>query len=206
LVCFTSDNGPPPPAPAKGAQTGSGSAGPLRGWRFTAYEGGFRVQAIFRWPGTIPAGRVCPELATTLDLLPTFAKLAGARAPRDRTIDGKDIWPLLTSPKARSPHKLFCYYLDNQLQAVRSGHWKLFLEQRTYPSLTTIMYTNRLQVMQKHFPLRAKPSLYDLEKDLGEKQDVAAEHPDVVKRLTKLARDFDRRLQANKRPEAIIPP
>jgi len=206
LVCFTSDNGPPPPAPAKGAQTGSGSAGPLRGWKFTTYEGGFRVPAIFRWPGKIPAGRVCPELATTLDLLPTFAKLAGVKPPQDRTMDGKDIWPLLTNSKARSPHRVFCYYLDNQLQAVRSGSWKLFLEQHNYPSLTTIMYTNRVQVMQKHFPLRAKPSLYDLETDLGEKHDVAAEHPEVVKRLTKLARDFDRRLQANKRPEAIIPP
>ena len=164
-------------APAQGEQGASGSAGPLRGWKFTAYEGGFRVPAIFRWPGKIPAGRVCPELATTMDLLPTLAKLAGAKAPRDRTIDGKDIWPLLTRPKARSPHKLFCYYLDNQLQAVRSGRWKLILEQHEYPSLTTIMYTNRLQVMQKHFPLRDSPSLYDLETDVGEKHDVAAEHP-----------------------------
>jgi arylsulfatase A len=203
LVCFTSDNGPPPPAPA---QSGNGSAGPLRGWKFTAYEGGFRMPCIFRWPGKIPAGRVCPELATTLDLLPTFATLAGAKVPRDRTIDGKDIWPLLTKPKAHTPYKLFCYYLDNQLQAVRSGRWKLFLEQHEYPMLTTIMYTNRLQVMHKHFPLRDKPSLYDLESDMGEKRDVAAEHPDVVKRLTGQARDFDRRLQADKRPETIIAP
>jgi arylsulfatase A len=205
LVCFTSDNGPPPAAPAKGAQGGSGSAGPFRGWKFTAYEGGFRVPAIFRWPGKVPAGRVCSELATTMDLLPTFAKLAGARVPRNRTLDGKDLWPLLTKPNAQGPHKLFCYYLDHQLQAVRSGQWKLFLEQREYPSLTTIMYTNRPQVMQRHFPLRDKPSLYDLETDAGEKHDVAAEHPDVVKRLTKLARDFDRRLQADKRPEPVAP-
>jgi arylsulfatase A len=205
LVCFTSDNGPPPAAPARGEQGASGSAGPLRGWKFTAYEGGFRVPAIFRWPGQIPAGRVCSELATTMDLLPTLAKLAGAKLPRDRTLDGKDIWPLLTNPKARSPHKLFCYYLDNQLQAVRSGHWKLFLEQHEYPSLTTIMYTNRPQVMQKHFPLRDGPSLYDLESDVGEKHDVAAEHPDVVKRLSKMARNFDRQLQSDKRPESVAP-
>jgi hypothetical protein len=62
------------------------------------------------------------------------------------------MWPLLTNPKAQSPHKLFCYYLDNQLQVVRSGRWKLFLEHHTYPALTTIMCTNRPQVMQKHFP------------------------------------------------------
>ena len=206
LVCFTSDNGPPPAAPKQGERGGSGSAGPLRGWKFTSYEGGFRMPCIFRWPGRIPAGRVCAELATTLDLLPTFAKLAGARVPHDRTIDGKDIWPLLTEAKARSPHKLFCYYLDNQLQAVRSGQWKLFLEQHDYPSLTTIMYTNRPQVMQKHFPLRDKADLYDLEADVGEKHDVAVEHPDVVKRLSKLARDFDRRLQSDKRLESLVGP
>jgi arylsulfatase A len=140
LVCFTSDNGPPPGAPAQGERGGSGSAEPFRGWKFTAYEGGFRVPAIFRLPGSIPARRVCTELATTTDLLPTFAKLAGAKVPRDRTLHGEDIWPLLTQAKARSPHKLFCYYLDNQLQAVRSGQWKLLLEQHEYPSLILIRF------------------------------------------------------------------
>jgi arylsulfatase A len=206
LVCFTSDNGPPPSAPARDEQGASGSAGRLRGWKFTAYEGGFRVPAIFRWPGKIPAGRVCSELATTLDLLPTLAKLAGTKPPRNRAIDGKDIWPLLTKPGARSPHQLFCYYLDNQLQAVRDGRWKLILEQGEYPSLTTIMYTNRPQVMQRHFPLRDRPELYDLETDVSEKQDVAADHPDVVNRLKKLAGDFDRRLQSDRRPEAVVTP
>ena len=66
--------------------------------------------------------------------------------------------------------------------------------------------TNRPQVMQKHFPLRDNPSLYDLETDVGEKRDVAAEHPSVVKRLTKLAGDFDRKLRLDRRPEAVIPP
>jgi len=206
LVCFTSDNGPPPAAPARGEQGASGSAGSLRGWKFTAYEGGFRVPAIFRWPGKIPAGRVCPELATTLDLLPTLANLAGAKPPRDRTLDGKDIWPLLTRTGASSAHKLFCYYLDHQLQAVRSGRWKLILEQDEYPSLTTIMYTNRLDVMQKHFPLRDQPSLYDLDTDPSEQHDVATTHPDVVKRLTKLAAEFDRKLRLDRRPEAILAP
>jgi arylsulfatase A-like enzyme len=105
LVLFTSDNGAPPAS--KRPEEGGGSNGPLRGWKFTAYEGGFRVPAIFRWPGKIPAGRVCQELATTMDLFPTFAKLAGAKPPRDRMMDGKDIWPLLTQPGAHSPHVFF---------------------------------------------------------------------------------------------------
>lgn len=203
LVFFTSDNGPAPSGQFKGGQGGGGSAGPLRGLKFTSYEGGFRVPAICRWPGRIPAGFVCDELTTSMDLLPTLAKLAGAKLPRNRVLDGKDIWPLLTKPGRRSPHGLLCYYLDNQLQAVRRGQWKLFLEEREYPTLTTIMYTNRIEVMHRHFPLRDQPSLYDLKTDLGESRDVAAEHPDIVKRLTKAARDFDRGLKADQRAEAI---
>ena len=178
----------------------------MRGWKFTVYEGGFRVPCVVRWPGKIPAGRVCPELATTMDLLPTLAKLAGAKVPRDQAIDGKDIWPLLTQPKARSPHKVFCYYLDNQLLAVRSGRWKLVLEQHEYPLLTTIMYTNRLQVLQRHFPLRDRASLYDLETDAGEKCDVAGEHAEVVRRLTKAAGGFDRKLREDRRAECVVGP
>ena len=68
------------------------------------------------------------------------------------------------------------------------------------------MYTNRPKVMQKHFPLRDKPSPYNLATDVGEKHDVAVQHPDVVKRLTKLARDFDRRLQSDKRLESLVGP
>jgi arylsulfatase A len=204
LVFFTSDNGSAPAG--KLAGQGAGSAGPLRGSKFNAYEGGFRVPAIAWWPGKIPAGRVCSELATGMDLFPTLASLAGAKLPRDRVIDGKDIWPLLTRQNARSPHGFFAYYLDNQLQAVRSGKWKLFLPQHEYPTLTTIMYTNRPQVMQRHFALRDKPSLYDLDADLGETRDLAAEHPHVVKRLAKEAHEFDRRLQKDKRPETVLPP
>lgn len=204
LVLFTSDNGPAPRG--KLPEQGGGSAGPLRGLKFTSYEGGFRVPAIVRWPGRIPAGTVNGERASTLDILPTFAALAGAMAPRDRVIDGRNIWPMLTGkPGARNPRGEFFYYLDYQLQAVRSGNWKLFLEQREYPKLTTIMYTNRTPVMERHFGLQPAPRLYNLATDLGEQHDVAAENPKIVKRLEKLARDFDRRLQKDRRPECVLP-
>ena len=204
LVVFASDNGAAPAGQFKAGQGAGGSNGPLRGLKFTSYEGGFRVPAISRWPGKIPAGRTCTELATAMDLFPTFAKLAGATLPRDRVIDGKDIWPLLTKSAARTPHELFCYYLDNQLQAVRSGRWKLFLEQTEYPKVATILYTNRPQVLERHFPLRDQPSLYDLDRDLAESNDIARDHPHIVKRLEQLAHDFDRRLQADRRAEVIV--
>jgi arylsulfatase A-like enzyme len=205
LVCFTSDNGAPPGGQLKNVN-GAGTNGPLRGVKFTSYEGGFRVPAIFRWPGKIPAGRTCNELAAAMDLFPTFARLADANVPNDRVIDGKNIWPLLADTHAKTPHDLFCYYLDNQLQAVRSGDWKLFLEQQQFPKLTTIMYTNRPQVMEKHFALRDRSALYNLRSDLGEKHDVAAQHPDIVKRLTDLAHSFDNSLKSNQRAEAVLPP
>ena len=178
----------------------------MRGFKFTPFEGGFRVPAIARWPSHIPPGRVCSELAASLDLLPTLAKLAGAPLPKDRVIDGQDLWPLLTRDHQKTPHPHFAYYLDHQLQAFRQGRWKLFLPQTQYPTLTTIMYTNRLQVMQRHFPLRDLPSLYDLEADLAETNDLAPAHPALVQRLLTAAHNFDRALKRDQRPESTVRP
>jgi len=168
LVVWTSDNG---------AFRGSGgSNAPLKGWGYTTDEGGMRVPAIAWWPGRIPAGRTCDELCSTMDLLPTFARLAGARLPPDRAIDGKDIWPLLAGePGARSPHEAFYYYYLEQLQAVRSGKWKLYLP---------------LKKKWRNFRGDARPSparLYDLDADMGETANLADRHPEVVARLLALA-------------------
>ncbi len=163
LVVFTSDNGPWLIMGENG-----GSAGPLRAGTATTYEGGMRVPCILRWPGKIPAGSVCREVATAMDILPTVAKLAGARVPADRIIDGKDIWPLLADQAgAHSPHAAFFYYIGTQLQAVRSGKWKLHVARQTD---------------QK----KADAALYDLDRDIGETTVVAAAHPEVVERLMAL--------------------
>jgi len=205
LVMFTSDNGPAGPGWQFGPRGGGGSAGPLRGGKFTTFEGGHRVPGIFRWPGKIPAGRVLSEVATTMDLLPTLVKLAGGQPPADRVIDGKDIWPLLAGqPGAKSPYDAFYYYQSEQLQAVRAGRWKLFLPQDQYPEPTSIMYRLNPAWAKSRFPLRPKPVLYDLVGDIAEQHDVAAEHPDVVQRLLEQARRFDHDLQADKRPEQIL--
>jgi len=168
LVVFTSDNG---------ATSGKGrSNGPLRGHKGTTWEGGMREPCIMRWPGKIPAGKSCDEIATTMDLLPTFARLAGTKPPGDRIIDGKDIWPLMSGKKnAKTPRQAFYYYQIDQLQAVRSGRWKLHLP---------------LKQKKKNW---GKPTpdvplqLYDLKTDIGEAENVATYHPDVVKRLLALA-------------------
>jgi hypothetical protein len=105
LVIFTSDNG--------GAKTESNR--PLRGKKGTTWEGGMRVPCLMRWPGRIPAGRECRELATAMDLYPTLAALGGAELPADRIIDGRDIRPLMFSGgTAASPHEAFFYYLGNR--------------------------------------------------------------------------------------------
>ncbi|MCA9215780.1 MAG: sulfatase, partial [Planctomycetales bacterium] len=119
LVIFTTDNG--------SQREKDGCNLPLRGRKGRTDEGGMRVPCIARWPGQIPANSKCSEVTATIDILPTLAKLAGTGAPQDRVIDGKDIWPLLSGqPNAHSPHDAYFYYQMDQLQAVRSGPWKLF--------------------------------------------------------------------------------
>jgi len=168
LVVFTSDNG--------ASNRFGGSNAPLAGFKGSTDEGGMREPCVIRWPGKVPAGSNCDEIACTMDLLPTFAGLAGAKVPTDRIIDGRDIWPLLAGKKgAKSPHEAFYYYQMDQLQAVRSGKWKLHLP---------------LKIKKRNWgsPIGVSPlKLYDLENDIGEKKNVVAEHPDVVQRLTAFA-------------------
>lgn len=179
LVIFTSDNGP-----WLLYGNHAGSAGPLREGKATTFEGGVRVPFIARWPGRIPRGRVCPELATTMDLLPTLARLAGAELPADRRLDGRDIGPLLRGePGARSPHEAFFYYWGRELQAVRSGPWKLHFP-HTYPKPDP---PGRDGSPGKYTQLRIGPALFNLDQDPGETRDLAAKFPDVVRRLEALA-------------------
>jgi len=174
LVIFTSDNGP-----WLSMKHHGGSALPLRDGKFSIYEGGMREPCIMRWPGRIPPGTVCGELAATIDLLPTIARLAGGTLPVDRVIDGKDIWPLMSGqPGARTPHEAYYFYRSDNLQAIRGGRWKL--------------------VRQK------EPELYNLDKDISEAQNVAAAHPEVVQRLADMAKQFDRQLRANARPAGKV--
>jgi arylsulfatase A len=148
----------------------------LRGRKGQTLEGGIRVPCIARWPGKIPADTICSEVAGTIDLLPTIAKLAGSQAPQDRIIDGKDIWPLLSNQQdAVSPHEAYYYYQKGQLQAVRSGKWKLFV-----PMASKIRSWGKPDG-------KTEAVLYNLSSDIHEDKNVAAENPQVVKRLLGLA-------------------
>ena len=142
-----------------------------------------REPCIVWWPGHIPAGKACDELATTMDLLPTFARLAGTKSPSDRIIDGKDIWPLMAGKRgATSPHEAFYYYQIDQLQAVRSGKWKLHL--------TLKQKKKNWRKPTPNVPLQ----LYDLQADIGETSNVAGDHPEVVESLLALAKKAQRDL------------
>jgi arylsulfatase A len=174
LLIFTSDNGP-----WLSYGNHAGSAAPFREGKQTAFEGGVRVPFIARWPGTIPGGATRHQPAMTIDLLPTFAALAGAGSPQ-LPIDGRDIWPLLANTRgAASPHDALYFYWGNELHAVRSGRWKLHLP-HPYQSLERAGSDGRPgTVVRKQLEL----SLFDLECDPGEKINLAGKYPDEVERL-----------------------
>ena len=190
IVVYTSDNGPWNNNEEYRKNGHAGSAEPLRGAKGTTWEGGIRVPCIMWAPGLIPAGNVCKEICCTMDLLPTFIKLANAKLPGDRIIDGKDISDLMTArPGAKSPHRAFYYYSEAQLEAVRSGKWKLILPR---PDLKQSPWLERYSSDKKYFDdgvfsAVSTYQLYDLEADMGETNDLAGKYPDIVERMKKLA-------------------
>ena len=166
LVIFTSDNGPWLLFNEKG-----GSAGLLRGGKGGTYEGGMREPTVFWGPGMVDPG-VVTELGTTMDLLPTFCKIADVELPDDRVYDGYDISSVL-SQKSKSPRNEVVYYRGQQVYAIRKGAYKAhFVTQPAYgggaPSENEI------------------PELYNLNVDPSEKYNIAEQHPDVIEELREM--------------------
>jgi arylsulfatase A-like enzyme len=177
MVIFASDNGP---WLAYGDH--AGSAGPLREGKATTFEGGQRVPCIMRWPGRLPAGRVVNELVTSMDILPTLARLAGAPLP-PLPIDGKDAWAVLCGEAGvRTPHDPLFYYQGWDLQGVRSGGWKMHLSH----AYQHVDVPGRGGMPGKTSQQKIELSLFDLARDIAEKDNVAAAHPEDVRRLTAL--------------------
>jgi len=151
LVIFTSDNG-------GSIRHGSNNA-PLRGGKGSTLEGGIRVPTIAWWPGKISPGTSTNAITSTMDMLPTFAELAGASVPTDRKLDGMNIWSVIVGDGA-GPRNEFFYFRSMNLQAVRQGSWKLHL---------------------------AKSELFNLHSDVGETNNVAADHANIVDKLKAMA-------------------
>lgn len=180
MVIFTSDNGP-----WLSYGDHAGSAGPLREGKGTMFDGGCRVPTVMWWPGRIPAGTRCTEPAMTIDILPTIARLVGARLP-EHPIDGKDIWPLIAGEAgARSPQEAYYFYWGEELQAVRMGRWKLHFP-HTYRTLAGRPGGSGGKPAP-YEEAKIGLSLFDLVSDVGETTNVADRHPDVVAKIQALA-------------------
>jgi len=171
IVIFQSDHGHSVEVRTFG---GGGSAGPYRGAKFSMFEGGIRIPAMISWPGHLPENEIRTQLATGCDWFPTIAELCRVKLPK-RKLDGKSIVPVLKSATVPSQHKWFHWQLGNGPRAqwaVREDHWKLIGNPRDP------VHKNSLGPNNKLF-------LVDLEKDIGEKTNIAKDHADVVKRLKK---------------------
>jgi arylsulfatase A-like enzyme len=194
LVIFTSDNGP----------WYGGSTGGLRGMKGKTWEGGLRVPMIACWPGKIPPGIINSSVAGTIDVFPTILKAAGVKVPNDRIIDGKDIWPMLTSASAKSPHEALFGMQGTNLMTVRSGKWRLHVRSPGRPPKRSDDWVDPrgpdgVTILAPYE--QARPSaypgviggddpknmmLFDIETDPAEQHDVSKQHQEVVKRLKAL--------------------
>ena len=163
-LIFTTDNGPWLPFKHHG-----GSAGPLRDGKGSTFEGGQRVPCVMWAPGRIPAGTTCNQLCGTIDLLPTIASLTKTPLPSDKKIDGLDISKLLTTDD-KTPRNEFVYYTSRgDIQGLRQGKHKLLVKGPRN---------------KKRSPkAKAEVMLFDLDADLGEKNNLAESKPEVVAKL-----------------------
>jgi len=164
IIFFSSDNGPHKEGGVDPAFFKS--SGPLRGTKRDLYEGGIRVPLIVRWPGKIQPGLVTDEAWAFWDFLPTAAALSGAKPPEK--IDGLSFLPLLMGQSQTNRHDSFYWEFHERgfQQALRAGNWKAVRPQTD-------------QALE----------LYDLKTDIGEKKNVAAEHPEVIAKMEQLLKN-----------------
>ncbi len=203
-VIFTSDNGP-----FLSYGSHAGQAGQLREGKLTAFEGGVRSPCLMRWPGHIPADRVCREPIMTIDLLPTICEITGARLP-DNKVDGSSVLTTLCDlPSKAVNERTYAFYSGSELHALRRGKWKLHLP---HPYLTvdgepgrngkpagfgrlqpkSIEQSGLAGIASRHgYRIEQQDlALYDLQQDVSESTNIAANHPEVVRQLIAVADQF----------------
>jgi arylsulfatase A len=188
LVIFTSDNG-----------AATGSSAPWRGKKASNFEGGVREPCIIRWPGRIPAGTTCKQIAGNIDLLPTFAKLVGVAPAKDRVLDGRDITSLMFDSHADPVRDTHLYFAGTgSLAAIRQGDWKLFL---SAPAGNGKGKQKKKVVEKgKNEPSAAGPLLFNLASDPGETTDVATTNPEIVAKLKAEALRREAEIKEHRRP------
>jgi arylsulfatase A-like enzyme len=167
LVVFSSDNGPWLIMNERG-----GSAGLLRDGKGSTFEGGMRVPGIFWWPGRVAPATV-REMGSTLDLLPTFVRLAGGEAPADRALDGFDLSPILLG-RGPSPRQAMIFYRGTTLYAFRKGPWKAH-------------FFTRSGYVKEPETAHERPLLFHLGNDPGEKHDLGEKNPGVIEEIRREA-------------------
>ena len=196
LVIYTSDNGP---WAIKGSD--GGIATPLRGAKGGTFEGGMREPTIAWWPGKIPASKSVDTITGNIDILPTFVALAGGAVPTAHKIDGVNILPILLGQTTETTRKAQYYFgVDDKnctLEAVRVGPWKLAIASQSEKT--------KSYALNKPDP-NFVPHLYNLDADIGESHDVAAEHPDIVARLKAIAAEMDNDLGVKRLGPGVRPP
>lgn len=208
LIIFSNDNGP-----FLSYGKHAGSSGPLREGKLTAFDGGVRVPTVMRWPGKIPANRVCHTPLMTIDLLPTVCSLLGAELPAN-PLDGKDASQVLMGNSDDSPHEALLFYSGTELHAIRMGKWKLHFPHKYLTVIPgeprndgkpsgfgtqkpkSITESGVEGIASRHgYRVENLPlSLFDLSQDIGEQHDVAVENPQVVQKLSEMAERFRQEL------------
>jgi arylsulfatase len=192
IFIFTSDNGP-----WLLYGNHAGSAGTLREGKNTTFEGGVRVPFIARWPDKIKSNTVCDIPAALFDLLPTFADITKSKLP-GHPIDGKSLLPLFTG-STKAVRDVHYYYQINELQAVRKGKWKLHFP-HTYDHITVVGHDGARGTIET---ANLELALFDLEVDVAEAHNVAAQHPEIVRELSALGEKFGARLKAESRKPSV---
>lgn len=189
MVFFTADNGATTEARAGLNQqpADGGDNGQFRGFKFSLFEGGMHMPAVLSWPGVIPQGQTIHEIGMHMDILPTFAKAAGAVLPSDRTIDGHDILAMAKG-EAKSPHDTIFWASSGQL-AARRGYWKLVINGKTYD-----------RTPEGRKPLTGDDALFlsNLDDDIGETRNRRHDQPKLVEDLEQATYAWSRQCKENR--------
>lgn len=159
---------------------------PFRGYKFSTFDGGMHVPGVMNWPGHVPRGKTIGEVVMTADILPTICHLTGAPLPQDRTMDGRNIWPVVTQG-APSPHEYLCWAEGPQLAILR-GQWKLVLNGVTHDGRP-----------DGNKPLTGDDAVFlsNLSQDPGETKNLRHDHPEITDQLQTLVHQWRQEVENN---------